>query len=105
MDHIRGLTVYSSNETAAPKLTNVSLCPGARVYSYCICAVVIDSETPWPPEVPVAVLHLQDSSILVFNECCGPCVNLPGLKWPAYAKFEVAPGVRASLTLTYGNCA
>lgn len=106
-DLLRGLTIHKANPEVAtePLFVDVELCPGARVYHYNFCALVIPAELAWDPDVPLAILHLQDSTIALYDGCCGDCADLPGLKWPAFAKLEIPPGVRVTLTLAYGDCA
>lgn len=102
-DHIRGLAVHSLNEDAEPKIIEVELCPGARVYSYTLCGEFA-GDPPEPPEL-VATLRLQDSKLELWSDCCELRADLPGLAWPSFAKLIVEPGARVTLNVTYGNCA
>lgn len=120
-DLIRGMSLHVFNgegipEIPAPLIREVHLCPGALVYSYTLSVKAVlpsDPGEPVPNTLVGAILHLQDSSIEVLMHGCRVAsihADLSkgtdgGLRWPAFARLEVADGCNASLVLTYGHCA
>lgn len=106
IDHMRGLTRYVVGGLDSSTVQEISLCPGARVYSYTIIVRHPGGELGIPDVG--AILHLQDSEIEVpMFECesVSLSADLPGLFWPQFARLEVALGASAAIILTYGVCA
>lgn len=108
IDTLRGLTVYESvpDESPEPRRVDVELCPGAHVYHLTLCATLNDPDllATWNPDVPLAILRMQDSELRVYVGCCQESADYPGLRWPASAKLTINPGVRVKLALHYGHC-
>ena len=106
LDHMRGLTRTVSGGLDDSNVEEVSLCPGARVYSITIVVRHPGGELGIPDIG--AILHLQDSEIEVpMYDCTSTswAADLPGLLWPQFARFEVALGAVATIILVYGVCA
>lgn len=104
LDHMRGLTRTVFGDPDSTNVEEVSLCPGARVYSITIVVRYPDEVIP---EIG-AILHLQDSEIEVPMYACASTswsADLPGLLWPQFARLEVALGATATIILVYGVCA
>jgi hypothetical protein len=71
---------------------SVELCPEGRVYGVDISATA------------GATLFLQDSEMSVGLIDDRIHFDLPGLRWPAFARFFAAAGSVARLRIIYGNC-
>lgn len=103
-DHFRGLTISLDNRGGEALPKEVSLCPGARVYSFVLSAR--SSANPIPDTL--ATLRLQDSELILPSYGCAVAEiagSLPGLAWPAFAKLVAAAGSVVTLHLVYGQCA
>lgn len=100
-DHLRAYLAVGDGDPNG-KSQQVELPPNARVY-YISLTCDTDSE--------VAVLYLQDTAIVAGGPKIADSLPpnpfsapLPGLIWPAEARFEVGPNVSGALRLIYGEC-
>jgi hypothetical protein len=100
-DHIRAKTAHYG--VGVDRTVDFELCAGARIYSYCL-STEWAGEGDADPDVPLAVLHLQDSTLEVYPDS-SVGADLPGLAWPAYAKLDIKAESRVTLHVTYGSCA
>lgn len=93
-DHLRALTLTVDATAEAGDVTEkVELGPEARVY----CVDIHASAG--------AVLLLQDSELEVHvGETGTQRWTLPGLRFPAFARFIARAGSDAHLRIVYGNC-
>lgn len=105
-DQFRALTLHLAGGLVEDTIEQVQLCPGARVYSYTLVVKHPGNEAGVVPETGASLL-LQDSQLDVCMLDCKTVslsADLPGLKWPSFARLRVTAGGRACLTLIYGNC-
>lgn len=93
-DHVRALTLtVDATAEVADVTEKVELGPEALVYCVDIHATA------------GAVLKWQDSELEVHTGETGTQRwTLPGLRWPAFARFITRAGSNAHLRVVYGNC-
>lgn len=93
-DHLRALTLtVDATAEVADVVEKVELGPEALVYSVDIRATA-GAELRW-----------QDSELIVpVGETATQTWTVPGLRWPAFARFIARAGSSATLRVVYGNC-
>lgn len=109
-DPIRGLTAHIDGEASLVDVVKeISLCPGARVYSYTL-VILVGQNDGIPNVVPEigAKMLWQDSEIDVYMNGCRLVTlgaELPGLAWPDFTRLVATAGCNVTLYVNYGNCA
>lgn len=101
-DHLRVLTLVADGSAGTPFSRQVELPPNARVY---FISLTCDTDGG------VAVLYLQDNALVAGGPKIASSLPpnpfnapLPGLVWPAEARFSVDANIDGALRLVYGEC-